>query len=488
MNFAEYIKALKALKKLFEGRIIAAIPDIEQLAYLALLDWMDTSLDVKAGNLVISESVAEAINDFSNAYLRLLSSMKPYRESVSQFVKELPQISKVMRKYQEAANGISWAAAHVEPVQKIVVNEIIDAYTENGLNAGFVQPVRDMIYQNVVAGTSFKEAKETLKDYIVSGEDKTGKLGRYLTQTAQQATDSYSGAINKKLMSAFDYEYLQMSGSLIQTSSPQCRKGINGYEGLIDRDIWENELKPLAKKNGLIEGTTFENLPFNRLHWGCRHEFTPTMVKMGNPEVIKKTEKLRSVTLYADLLLVGPLKEMYEITKSKVAPVIRKAAFNKYLNQKTHSVIFENKKYGTKLFDLEGSDYDNDELNSFKKLVNAGKHVIIPNRGAFKKGGAKNDLFLIDPKTFYNEAAELKIIKRTGARDTFEKQIGKAGKQASTVVMDIWHPMSSKNLIGNLRASWNDDVKKMLIYYRRQFREISRNDLFDDKLIQDILK
>ena len=488
MNFAEYIKALEALKKLFEGRIIAAIPDIEQLAYLALLDWMDTSLDVKAGNLVISESVAEAINDFSNAYLRLLSGIKPYRESVSQFVKELPQISKVMRKYQEAANGISWAAAHVEPVQKIVVNEIIDAYTENGLNAGFVQPVRDMIYQNVVAGTSFKEAKETLKDYIISGEDKTGKLGRYLTQTAQQATDSYSGAINKKLMSAFDYEYLQMSGSLIQTSSPQCRKGINGYEGLIDREIWENELKHIAEKNGLIEGTTFENLPFNRLHWGCRHEFTPTMVKMGNPEVIKKTEKPKSVTLYADPLLVGPLREMYEITKSKVAPVIRKAAFNKYLKQNRHSVVFENKKRGTKLFAIEGAEYNEDELATFIKLVNAKKNVVIPNRGAFKKGSSKNDGFIVDPKTFYSEAIEVKTIKESGARETFIKQLAKAGGQSKIIVVDVIPQISIGTLRDNLRASWDDDMKKVLVYYRRQFREIDKKKLFNDAEIEKLLK
>ena len=53
-------------------------------------------------------------------------------------------------------------------------------------------------------------------------------------------------------------------------------------------DIWEPllvladlagedwpKLEELAKEHGLIEGTTFETLPFNKLHWGCRHEFTP---------------------------------------------------------------------------------------------------------------------------------------------------------------------------------------------------------------------
>ena len=93
--------------------------------------------------------------------------------------------------------------------------------------------------------------------------------------------------VNKKLMDTFDYPYLQMSGSLISTSAPQCVKGINEFEGLISIETWKKVIEPLAKKHGLIEGTTFKNLPFNKLHWGCRHEFTPTMVKTGDPELLK---------------------------------------------------------------------------------------------------------------------------------------------------------------------------------------------------------
>ena len=279
MSYTDYIKQLAGLKAASEGRIIGIIPEVENFAYQALLDWIDESLEIKNGSLVASEAMVSILNDFDSSFLKVMNNIKAYKGAVSSLVKDLPKMSSLMQEFQETVNGINWAEANVGPTQKLVVNEIMKAYTDNGLNAEFVQPLRDLMYQNIVAGTSVKEAKEQLKDYVKGGNNKSGKLHRYLTQTSQQAVDGYTGAINKKLMETFHYPYVQMSGSLIATSAPQCVKGINTYDGLIDRETWEKVLKPLAEKNGLIKGTTFENLDFNKFHWGCRHEFTPTMTK-----------------------------------------------------------------------------------------------------------------------------------------------------------------------------------------------------------------
>jgi hypothetical protein len=277
MTYPEYIALIEALKAKMEGRVIGIIPGIENFAYQALIDWIDESLSTRAGNLIASEETISILNDFDSSFLRVLNGMKAYKGAVSGLIKDLPKIGNAIEKYQTAANGISWAAAKVGPVQELVVNEILKAYTDNGLNKTFVQPLRDLLYQNIVAGASVKEVKTVLKDYVKSG-DAPSKLSRYLTQTSQQAVDSYSGAINKKLMDTFDYPYLQMSGSLIKTSAPQCVKGIREFDGLISVETWRDVIEPLAKNHGLIDGTTFKNLPFNRLHWNCRHEFSPTMV------------------------------------------------------------------------------------------------------------------------------------------------------------------------------------------------------------------
>lgn len=271
MTYKDYIAQLDSLKQNAENRIIAVIPDFETYAYHALNEWIDESLEIKNGSLVASEETIAILNKFDMSFLKVLNQMEKYNGAVSSLVKTLPKINTLIQGFQKTAIDVS-------ANENLVVNEILKAYTDNGLNTEFIQPLRDQLYQNIAAGTNVRQAKSGLEDYIKSS-DKPSKLNRYLTQTSQQAVDSYSGMVNKKLMDAFNYPYLIMSGSLIKTSSPQCRMAINEFGGLISVPEWEDILKPIALTNGLIDGTTFKNLPFNRLHWGCRHEFTPSMTK-----------------------------------------------------------------------------------------------------------------------------------------------------------------------------------------------------------------
>lgn len=282
MTYREYIALIQKLKRENEERIIGIIPDMEDLAYNALLDWMDSSLDVKSGSLVATPETVKILNDFDNGYLRVLNEIKLYSGAVSSFVKNLPDLADAIKTFQTQGGAIDWGKANIGDTQKLVVNEILNAYTDNGINSKFVQPLRDQLYQNIAAGTNFKEAKASLKDFVKSGKDTTGKLSRYLTNTAMQAVDGYTGAINKKLMNTFAFPYVIMSGSLIATSAPQCVYAINKLNGIISKADWENKVKPIAENNGLIDGTNFSNLDFNKLHHGCRHDFTPSMLKPGD--------------------------------------------------------------------------------------------------------------------------------------------------------------------------------------------------------------
>jgi hypothetical protein len=509
MRYSDYIKTLESLKLANEDRIIGIIPEFESFAYDALIEWMENSLEIKAGSLIATDETNEILNQFDSAYLKFITKLKSYKGAVTSFVKELPKMGTIMQHYQEGTNGIDWSKANIGPTQKLVVGEIINAYTENGLNTEFVQPLRDLLYQNIAAGTNMADAKKQLNDYIVGPGDKSGKLKSYLTQTSQQAVDSYTGAINKKLMDTFDYSHLIMSGSLIATSSTQCRYGINNLDGIIKVEDWP-ALKEMADNNGLVKGTTFKNLPFNKLHWGCRHEFTPAMlkdgdqigvneniingvpekIKPGNAEKIKKQTVSKQLILTADPLLIGPMKSMYDTMKSKVAPLVRKNAMNNFLRKNNHDVVFENKKQDTKIFSVEGAKYSEDELQSYIKLANAGKHVIIPNISAFekRKDAKNNDAFIVDKKTFYNEAIELKRITGSGSLKTFISQLGKAGEQANVVVVDILPNLSPYTLMQNLRAGWNNEIKKILVYYRGQFRELDRNILYNDKAFLNLIK
>ena len=159
-----------------------------------------------------------------------------------------------------------------------MVDQTTDHMLENGLNHNFVQPLRDIVYRNASAGISLTDAKQELRDYIKGGKDKSGKLKSYLDMTAMQSISLYTGMINKKVMEIFNHQALLITGTIIDNTAPQCRYAINELNGLIRRSDWP-KLEEMAKKHGLVPNTTFDNLPVNLLHWNCRHDFFPIMLK-----------------------------------------------------------------------------------------------------------------------------------------------------------------------------------------------------------------
>lgn len=269
----------KAKQKAIDA-LNAKADQMSKVAYEVLLQAIENTFDIKAGQIEAGKDFIKQLNKLTVEVLDLLQNEPKFTGPVSGFVKRLYDVSDAITDFQKNVNDIKVPSLSVE--KKIVIDETIDKMLDNGLNQKFVQPLRDLVYRNVTGGLSLSEARTAIKEYIIGGKDISGKLGSYLEQTAIQSVDAYSGIINKKLLEEFDYDGLLMTGSLIDNSSPQCRYAIEKLNGKITRENWK-EVEAIGKKqNGWIEGTTFDNVALNKLHWGCRHNFFPIILKKAN--------------------------------------------------------------------------------------------------------------------------------------------------------------------------------------------------------------
>lgn len=262
-------KAVDALTK--------RIDQMNATAYSIFVRELEDAFDFKSGSIVTSKDFIRQLNKLTIDVLTLLQTTPSFAGHVSQFIKRMPSISDEISSFQKDLNGITVPA--FDTTKKIVVDEIFDRMLNNGLNQHFVQPLRGLIYQNATSGLSLSDARTAIKDYIKGGNDVSGKLGSYLENTAIQAVDSYSGIINKKILEEFKMNAQLMTGSLIDNSSPQCRYVREKLNSRITRENWHEVLAIGEKYNGWIDGTDFDNLPLNKLHYGCRHNFFPYLIK-----------------------------------------------------------------------------------------------------------------------------------------------------------------------------------------------------------------
>ena len=256
-------KAIDELKK--------KLDEMGTVAQGIFLKAIEERFDIKAGNIQTDRNFVKQLNRLTVDVLELLQTSPKFIGPVSQFVKRMDKVSEAITAFQKRTNGIK--VPSFEVAKKIVVDEIINQMLDNGLNQNFVQPLRDLIYQNATSGLSLSDAKESIKEFIKGGKDISGKLGSYIEQTAQQAVDSYSGVINKKIMETYNLDTWLVTGTIIDNSLPQCKYAIETLSGKLTKKDWP-KVEAIGKKNkGWKDGTTFENLSINLLHHGCRHNF-----------------------------------------------------------------------------------------------------------------------------------------------------------------------------------------------------------------------
>lgn len=293
------LELIEAQKRLAIDRWGGVATKIEADLIDAAFEWIQNNIQIKDGVAEVNEDLPVKLSELQNEIVKIATRSKEYQKGLTQFLATIDEIQNNMTALHKEENGINIREIPgVNIATNIVIEETIDRYTENGLNAHFAAPLRELIYNNAMAGTNMKQARAYLRDYIATGKDKSGKLYRYLTQTAQQATDSFTAAINVEIQKKFKTVGMIISGSLIETSSKQCIMAVEESKptnGFLTNEQWEKILEVARnnKKAELIDGTTLTNLDLNKLHWGCRHGFFPMLT---DPTAGRKKRDLKKQT------------------------------------------------------------------------------------------------------------------------------------------------------------------------------------------------
>jgi hypothetical protein len=247
------------------------LKSLEALLSSILKEKINDGTDRISGSLVLNKSTGEIVKNSLKEFYK----SKQYQNSIAKYLINVNNFSDLKFNYYEQ-NNLFIERSEVNSFQKVAINEHLDYLNENGLNSKFNQPLREIIYSNINSGLSQSDLEKKLDQYIADGKDKSGKLERYVKQVAMQGADAYTSIIDQKIADKYQDKitgYI-MSGSIIQQSSPQCKYCVLELDRVIKREDWD---KVKSISDGLIENTTFQNLPTNKLHWGCRHTFTPKL-------------------------------------------------------------------------------------------------------------------------------------------------------------------------------------------------------------------
>jgi hypothetical protein len=253
--------------------------------------------DAKRSEGELSEAVFKLIRRYNNKDLSILEKSQvineieskvydilrksDYKTSVQKFTSSLSKIQEFQKKTMLEATGIKGGKVRFNDLAKFAERSINDNFLGAGLEANVVQPLKQRISQNLIAGATNAELETVISDYFKTDES-LGRLTRYVNSIATDALNNYAGLINNEYRKEYGLDKFRYVGSLIDDSRGQCRHWTS--KDVITVEELETEI-PVAIEGGFLGGfkcsgmkdwTNIDNFTIERGGYNCRHEAIPT--------------------------------------------------------------------------------------------------------------------------------------------------------------------------------------------------------------------
>jgi hypothetical protein len=192
--------------------------------------------------------------------------------------------------------------------------------------------------------------------------------------------------------------------------------------------------------------------------------------------------------LLSDPFMVHSFLNLVDFMKAKVAPQLRKIAFECAMKNEKH--IREGD-----VFYMQGAKYDRTEQQTAQKLTKANYYVVFPNREQINKikaiQGDKskriNDVYIYDKRTYIQRKVDLKTVNN-GSKEAIISHIESGSGQAPVVALDIIAKVNKHDLIAAIRAGWTKGTRELLVNYRGQWYIIDREKAFAKEYLMKVLK
>lgn len=248
--------------------------DVEKIIFEDLKKAIN-KLNVDGGKIQFDEKNIDLVNELDRVMIDAIQGSN-MPSAITKYLRNFQTISDFNFDVHNDVNDLSKTELEklVSPVQKLAVETTLNGLTGSGVNTNFIEPVRQGIFQNIVAGTNRTELEEYLRNYVLGNPNVDGLYSRYVKQVTRDALGQFDGQTNARIADEFGLDAFRYVGSLIDDSRPQCRRWIG--KRVLQKSELQSEIN-WANNNGtgMIGGTTPENFPVYRGGYNCRHAAIP---------------------------------------------------------------------------------------------------------------------------------------------------------------------------------------------------------------------
>lgn len=274
----ELIKKKLALYDNADADLITEVGKTEQAVLKKVLGLLNKVKTVD-GRLVNDDTSLQLVNQIYKETLKIISQ-STYKDKVNGYLRNFDEITNLNKELIEKANAIKLSKVNVNTYQKNAIDDLTaQLTTPASIDANLARPIKQVIFQSIVTGSTLEEAKSVISNFIAGDEQRYGHMRRWTAQIARDSLTQYDGLVNDVIRQEYGLDAYRYVGSIIKDSRPQCVRWV-GLDVIPVEDL-QKEIN-WAKRNGkgFNDDCTPETFARYRGGYNCRHMAIP--VRLSN--------------------------------------------------------------------------------------------------------------------------------------------------------------------------------------------------------------
>jgi hypothetical protein len=190
-----------------------------------------------------------------------------YVGAVTSYVAVVPKLDAANIKYFKGIDELFEPnKQYLKSLQKETISTVEKYVLQDGLQSQIIQPLSQILNQNVNSGGRFDGFLEQIRTYVVGNPDVEGRALSYSRTFLKNAMFQYSRTFQESITSGLGLDWYLYSGGLMDTSREFCIERAGKYYHRKEIEAWAD-----LDWHGKIPGTTASSIFVFVAGYGCLH-------------------------------------------------------------------------------------------------------------------------------------------------------------------------------------------------------------------------
>lgn len=280
----EYLaRAIDELITNADSRYVSAIGRVQKDLYNQLTAILsDLELDSEG---YIKQSVANRkVLTKANDKIQEVFSSSIYTTAVSNYVNVVPKVDLQNVKYFTAVDeAFKPNKLFLRNLQSDTIATIEKYVLQDGLQSQVINPLSQILNQNVNSGGSFAGFLDQVRNYVLGNDQVEGRAMSYTRTYLRDSLFTYARAFQQAITDDLGLEYYLYSGGIIDKTRPFCEERAGKF-------FSHKEIEAMASIEwaGKKQGTTESSIFLFAGGWNCGHQIIPVATNIVPQEVIDR--------------------------------------------------------------------------------------------------------------------------------------------------------------------------------------------------------